>query len=213
MVAVIRWCYLGTGRCVWHNLKLEIAVSISPHSVATRSTDNKSSLILLKTSRECSGGWDEERREGEKRGERGRRRRRVSDGRRQEAKRGRENREESLATGKAPPRKKTTTLSLKVLAGGESFASLQSYLSIPSAHHLSQPLYLLKSAPSIYLTTHLSIYRSIHLPALITPHRLLFSFRTVLPFSPRLIFILPHSPSSSLSARQIHALSCFPAPG
>lgn len=33
-VAVIRWCYLGMGRCVWHNLKLEIAVSISPHSVA-----------------------------------------------------------------------------------------------------------------------------------------------------------------------------------
>lgn len=65
MVAAIRWCYLGTGRCVWHNLKLEIAVSISPHSVATRSTDNKSSLILLKISRECSGGWDEDReREG-----------------------------------------------------------------------------------------------------------------------------------------------------
>lgn len=64
---VIRWCYLGTGRCVWHNLKLEIAVSISPHSTATRSTDNKSSLILLKISRECSGGWDEgdEREEGE----------------------------------------------------------------------------------------------------------------------------------------------------
>lgn len=60
MVAVIRWCYLGAGRCVWHNLKLEIAVSISPHSVATRSTDNKSSLILLKISRECSGGWDED---------------------------------------------------------------------------------------------------------------------------------------------------------
>lgn len=61
MVAAIRWCYLGTGRCVWHNLKLEIAVSISPHSVATRSTDNKSSLILLKISRECSGSWDEDR--------------------------------------------------------------------------------------------------------------------------------------------------------
>ena len=72
MVAVIRWCYLGAGRCVWHNLKLEIAVSISPHSVATRSTDNKSGLILLKISRECSGGGDErqwERRKG--RGEEG----------------------------------------------------------------------------------------------------------------------------------------------
>ena len=41
---------------------MEIAVSISPHSVATRSTDNKSSLILLKISRECSGGGDEDSR-------------------------------------------------------------------------------------------------------------------------------------------------------
>lgn len=64
-VAVPRWCYLGMGGRVWHNLKLEIAVSISLHSTAARSTDNKSSLILLKIPRECSGGWDEEDEEGE----------------------------------------------------------------------------------------------------------------------------------------------------
>lgn len=75
-----------------------------------------------------------------------------------------------------------------MLAWGESFACLLAYLLTPSAHHLSQPLHLSKSAPSIYLTTHLSIYLSIHLPALITPHRLLFSFRTVLPFSAFIFF-------------------------
>lgn len=73
MVGAIRRCYLGAGRCVWHNLKLEIAVSIWPHSVATRATDNKSSLILLKISRECSGGRDKDRRgwqRGTRRGQR-----------------------------------------------------------------------------------------------------------------------------------------------
>lgn len=75
-----------------------------------------------------------------------------------------------------------------MLAWGESFACLLAYLLTPSAHHLSQPLHLSKSAPSIYLTTHLSIYLYIHLPALITPHRLLFSFRTVLPFSAFIFF-------------------------
>lgn len=83
-----------------------------------------------------------------------------------------------------------------MLAWGESFACLLAYLLTPSAHHLSQPLHLSKSAPSIYLTTHLSIYLSIHLPALITPHRLLFSFRTVLPFSAFLFFIVPSTPST-----------------
>lgn len=114
MVAAIRWCYLGTGRCVWHNLKLEIAVSISPHSVATRSTDNKSSLILLKISRECSGSWDEDREQeeiggGESQDEE-EEEERVSDGKETEAKWGRENREKADWLAKQTPKNNSETL-------------------------------------------------------------------------------------------------------
>lgn len=101
-----------------------------------------------------------------------------------------------------------TTVSLK--AKGESFGCLLPYLFTPSAHHLTQPLHLSKSAPSIYLTTHLSIYRSIHLPALITPHRLLFLFRTALSHS--LFFHLAlHStvPLIHFLTLQIHLLYSF----
>lgn len=125
-VAVIRWCYLGAGRCVWHNLKLEIAVSISPHSVATRSTDNKSSLILLKISRECSGGWDEDSKAEEEtlwgRGQiQGRERR----GRRPDW----------LKKQNARIQKKKKNISPEVLLWKESFTRLLLYRFTPSAHH------------------------------------------------------------------------------
>jgi len=107
-----------------------------------------------------------------------RERRRQSDGGRQ-----RPNVGERIVRGLTDCRAKhgKTRLSPKVLARGESCACFLLYLFTLSAHHFSQPLHLRKAASSIYLTTHLSIYRSIHLPALITLHRLLFSFRTATP--------------------------------
>lgn len=48
-----------------------------------------------------------------------------------------------------------------MLAWGESFACLLAYLLTPSAHHLSQPLHLSKSAPSILLPICLFISLSI----------------------------------------------------
>ena len=100
----------------------------------------------------------------------------------------RERKREGWVTGEGEPLK--TTVSFKALARRESFARLPTYLFSPSAHHLSHPLHLSKSAPSIYLTAHLSIYRSIHLPALITPHRWLFSLRTARSLSALLSFWL-----------------------
>lgn len=144
VVVVICWCYLSAGRCVWHNLKLEIAVSISPHSLVARSTDNETSLILLKIACKCSGGRDK----------------------------GTVSQAEEETCREAAPKTKQLQVIDSTLPGRSIPLYLHIHLPLlPSSSSISQ------SAPcSIWLPIGLSIYLP-HPPVLISPYRLVFSFR------------------------------------